>query len=537
MVEVVKIDSNATGLKVAEETTLGTLPGSPVWYEMEPNSYSDFGGQLALVARNPINSGRQRKKGVITDLDASGGFNQDITFSNFAHMWPSLFMSTKEAKLSYDDTTVDDFASATTMTATGVDLTSAIDVGMMFFITGATTDANNGLHVVTAVSFSTDTTITFAGSTFTVEASAAGMTMQLVGYEYVADDANVVNSGGNLPTLTSDATTDLTNLGLQVGEFIFIGGDAASEQFTGAENNGFARVSSVADIATGVIQLDKSSGGADGETEMSSESLAGGETIQIFFGGVTRNVGTNDALFARRTWAIERQLGIPNPSGINDFQAEVLVGSVLNEFALNIAQADKLTADCTFISTDKANYEDSDTKPSESGTDASIETATAYNTSSDFTRIRLGTVRPSNNAAPTPLFTYVTELTLNVNNNASPNKAVGVLGAFDVTLGNFEVSASITAYFADIASVQAVRDNSDVTLDIALVKDFGTGAEARKTGLMFDVPLIALGDGRLEVTQDEAITLPLDAQAAEYENFGHTLLLCEYDYLPAAADT
>ena len=286
-----------------------------------------------------------------------------------------------------------------------------------------------------------------------------------------------------------------------------------------------------------MIQLDKTSGGADGETEMASESLAGGETIQIFFGGVTRNVGTTDPLFVRRTWAIERQLGVPNPSGANDYQAEVLNGAVVNEFSLNIAQADKLTGDFTFIATDKTNYADTDTKPTESGSDATIESATAYNTSSDFSRIRMHQVRPSNNAAPEPLFAYVTDLTLTVNNNASPNKAVGVLGAFDVSLGNFEVGGSITAYFADVASMNAVRNNQDITLDIALVKDFGTGNAARKTGMVWDVPLIALGDGRANVSQDEAITIPLDVQAAEYETFGHTLMLCEFDYLPASADT
>lgn len=539
MAEEVKIDSNSTTTKMAAETSIGTLPGSPTWYEMEPNSYSDFGAQLALVARNPINSGRQRKKGVITDLDASGGLNQDITYSNLAHLWPSMFQSTKESKLSYLGAAadVDDVgATSTTMTATGVDITGDLTDGMIFFVSGMTNAANNGLHVLTGSSFSTDTTLTFAGSAFVAETPGADFKMVLVGYEFPADDAGITAGGGNLPTLTSVANTDLTDLGLQVGEFIFIGGDASDEDFTNAHNNGFARISSVDDIATGDIQLDKTSGGADGETEMATEVLSGGETVQIFFGGVTKNVGTTDALYNRQTWAIERQLGIPNPGSTNDYQAEVLEGAVLNEVAINIAQADKITTDLTFVATDKTNYADTDTKPTESGSDATIESATAYNTSSDFSRIRMAEVRPNNNAAPTPLFAYVTEVTVNVNNNVSANKAVGVLGAFDMTSGTFEVSGSVTAYFADVASIDAVRNNADVTLDVVVVKDFGTGAEERKTGMVWDIPLIALGDGRLDVTQDEAVTVPLDTQAAEYENFGHTLMLCEFDYLPDVAD-
>lgn len=543
MAEEVKIDSNSTSTKMAEETSIGVLPGSPVWYEMEPNSYSDFGAQLALVARNPINSGRQRKKGVITDLDATGGLNQDITYTNLAHLWPSVFMSNKESKTNY----ISDGTGATspiqsvevtldTFTLDG-DVTADVKVGHILMATGFGDDSNNGMHVVTTVAFTTDTAVTVA-STLAAEATApTGAKLQLVGYQYVADDAGITNDGSNLPTLTSVAAGTLAHLGLQVGEFIYIGGDTAPTVFAGASNLGFARVSSVDNIATGIIELDKTGGGLDGSTETVTEVLSGSETVQIFFGGVTKNVGTTDPLFTRHSWAMERGLGIPNPGSTNDYQAEVIEGAVLNEAAINIAQADKITTDITFIGTDKVNYADTATKPGESGTSGVIESATAYNTSSDFSRIKMAQVRPGNLAAPAPLFAYVTELTINVNNNVTPNKAVGVLGAFDLSIGTFEVSGSVTAYFAEVSAVNAVRNNADVTLDVAIVKDFGAAGEARKTGILWDIPLIALGDGRLEVTQDEAITIPLDVQAAEYEEFGHTLMLCEFDYLPDVADS
>ena len=55
-----KIDSNITGLAFAEEVCLKQLPTTaadgfdPTWYALEPNSYSDFGGEIATVARAPI---------------------------------------------------------------------------------------------------------------------------------------------------------------------------------------------------------------------------------------------------------------------------------------------------------------------------------------------------------------------------------------------------------------------------------------------------------------------------------------------------
>jgi len=102
-----------------------------------------------------------------------------------------------------------------------------------------------------------------------------------------------------------------------------------------------------------------------------------------------------------------------------------------------------------------------------------------------------------------------------------------VLGAFDTSAGTFEVGGSMTAYFADVAAVQAVRNNEDITLDLILVKD--------NKGLLFDVPLLALGDGRLSVEQDKAIELPLETNAAE-SAFGYTLLFQSFAYLPDRAE-
>jgi hypothetical protein len=53
-------------------------------------------------------------------------------------------------------------------------------------------------------------------------------------------------------------------------------------------------------------------------------------------------------------------------------------------------------------------------------------------------------------------------------------------------------------------------------------------------GLVFDVPLISLGNGRLSVEKDKPITLPLDVMGAEGK-FGHTLLFQVFNYLPNLA--
>jgi hypothetical protein len=51
---------------------------------------------------------------------------------------------------------------------------------------------------------------------------------------------------------------------------------------------------------------------------------------------------------------------------------------------------------------------------------------------------------------------------------------------------------------------------------------------------VFDIPLIALGDGRLNVEQDQSITLPLENVAAQ-SDYGYTLLMMSFPYLPTVA--
>jgi len=539
-----KIDSNVTGLRIAEEETLAVLPTLPDWYDLEPNSYNDFGGNLTLVARNPISAKRKRKKGVITDLDASGGFNQDLTFTNLTHLVPGIFLSDRRTRFALNADLTELFhitgvTAADDQMATNSDVSAVVGVGDIFFCTGFTEGGNNGLKVVQSVSA--------AGIVFedglVDETPPVTAQIRLVGFEFVADSVNVTNTLGSLPVLDTGAKV-AADFNLQPGDFVFIGGDTATTAFVDPANNGFCRV---AEVGANNLTFDKTGGGANGTTEMVDETLAGGETVQLFFGEVVVDEDSDAPGFDCKSYTIERRLGSPDTINFpNAVQSEALRGAVVNDVAVNISQADKINMDFTFIATDNAQFdgltnaqrgEGVDEVPlSTIGTVIDIEEATAYNTSSDFSRIRLATVRPDNNAAPDPLFAFVTELTINLGNNASPNKAVSRLGAFDVTTGTFTVGGNITAYFADINAVKAVRNNADVTLDIAIVKDFGTGVEKRKAGIVIDIPLIALGDGRLNVAQDEPITLPLQTDAAEYEPFGITASWQEFYYLPNAAD-
>lgn len=522
MAQLEKIDSNISGLRYAEETSIGVLaqeeaaPSNTDWVPLEPNSYADFGGEITTIARNPINPSRQRKKGVTTDKDATGGFNTDLTQSNLQDLLQGFFFADLRRKGEESPTNVDGTADEYDVAST-----TGFFVGSLVWASGFADDANNGLKRVTAVTL--DTSIGVAED-IVDDASPAG-TLVVVGFQFSAGDLDV-DASGTLPILTTVAK-DMTELGMIPGEGFWIGGDTAITAFTNADgngnlvNNGLKRARS---IAANVLQIDKS------DFDMTTEASTT-ETIQIFLGRVLRN--ELGSLIKRRTYNLERTLGAPDDSLPAEVQAQYLVGAVPNELTLNIATADKINADLAFIALDSTTIDGPTTLKSDdaNATKVALVESDAFNTSSDFTRIRLAKVEAADEA-PTPLFAFLTELTLTINNNNTPNKAVGVLGAFEVTTGTFEIGGSTTAYFSNVTAIQAVEDNDDVTIDFFIAKS--------NAGIWFDVPLLTLGDGRPVVEQDAPITIPLSIEAATAAKIDatldYTLNFQWFDYLPSVAE-
>lgn len=506
---VAKIDSNFTGLRYAEEEKVRLLPTNATWHPLEPNSYQDFGGQTTLLARDPINPSRQRKKGVITDLDASGGFEQDLTVDNLTGLLQGFFFAKVREKattkpLNAPQVAITDVGTtAKTYTLAGGVVGNGFAAGDIVYTSGFDRINNNGIKTVAS---STATTIV-VNETLTEETPTTSAVVRKVGVQVPAGDAKADVSTGR-PRLTF-TTTNPNTLNLIAGEWVFIGGDSAATAFDTTAVNGFARVRSVGD---NFIEFDK--------TSMTwVEDAGASKTIQIFVGNVLKNE-EDPTKIVQTSYQLERVLGKDEDGIISEY----IVGAVPNELSLNIQQADKITTELSFVAVD--NEQRTGLQGLKAGDRPKLdEDQPAFNTSSDFSRIKLHLVEDDTN--PEPLFAFLSELSLTINNNVSPNKAIGTLGAFSLSAGTFEVSASITAYFADIAAVQAVRNNADVALDFAIVKN--------NAGMVWDIPLVSLGDGRLNVEKDNPITLPLTADAAKSE-FGYTLLLNQFMYLPNLAD-
>lgn len=495
-----KQDANFVGLFVAREETNGVLPANPIFYTREPNTFDDLGGENTLVARRPFNPSRQRKKGGVVDHDADGGFNEDLTQNNMQETLEAFFFAEIRAKA---------VQSNIAATAASDDFTVTSSAGFLsndlVFTAGFTNSANNGLFLLDGI---TDGTHISTASPLTDEAAEPGQTVQRVGHQFAEDDISIAVVGG-LAVLTS-AAFDLTTLGLSPGEWVAVGGDNAANAFSDIPPF-YARVKSV---VAGNITFDKT-------TAAITTNAGADKSIQIFFGYFVKNEEDPDDII-KFTHTVERTLGKDD----DGMQSENIAGFVFNEMTWNSPLADKVNIDITGIGM-RAKTRTGLEEPLCYDDDATIVRGLGedlYNTSSNVFRLRLSVIDPAT-LNPSPLFARVTEWNVTVNNNVSPNKAQGTIGAFDTTAGGFDVDGEFTAYFSTVAAIKAIEDNADVTFDAIYSK--------KNAAIIMDIPLLAAGGGRLNVEQDQAIMLPLTIMGAE-SDFGHTALINWLPYVPNA---
>ena len=510
-----KIDSNVTGLAYAEERCIGVLPDGPVqgdraggiWRPLDPNEYDDFGGEVSMTVRDPITASRQRRKGIVTDLEASGGFNQDVTHEAPQRLLQGFFFADAREPVTthpISDST-DPLVSLTRVQNTGIFLGtgggSKVNVGDIVKLSNMTIPQNNITTVVTGVNGDTLTVADALGTEVGTDAS----TLQVVGFSFPSASLSLSSQPGNLELTRSSGS--FVNAGYNVGQWIYITQDDTRQ--TGfANNGGYARVQSVE--AT-VLKLQEPT------WVVSSEVSTG--SVQVFAGVFIRNE-EDPSLIVRRSYQLERTLGQDN----DGIQTEYITGAVADELTLNLTAADKMTADFSFMGlTNELRSGATGAKPGDRS--QSIPEEDAFNTASDVFQMRLFVNDPLS-VTPSSLYAKVMEASITITNNASGNKCIGSLGNFDITVGNFEVSGEIEAYFSTVAAIDAVRRNADVGMNVIAAKD--------NTGFVYDIPLLSLGGGRVSVEKDEPIKLPLDQTGAKNE-MGFTLGATYFNYLPDQA--
>ena len=499
---VQKQDSNLVGFYKIRETVLGEVPATGTWQTREPNSFDALGGEYVKTARRPFSPSRQRKKGSVTDLNADGGYNEDVTQNNLQSDMEEFFF----ADMRRTPELVIDAVAAGYNSATAVP--GSIAAGAILLASGFAVASNNGMKVVSGVTG----TLIETTATEAAETPPAGAKVKLVGHTFPASDLSITDVAGTFQLNT--AAGDFRDYDLVPGMWVFIGGDTALSFFPfGAF---YARIAPDGIAADGsFLTLDKA-------TATVTAQAGTGLSVPVYFSDVIKNEEDPD-LIKRFSSTLERTIGRDDVGT----QSEFLTGAVANELTWTSPLSGLVNVDMGYIA-QRANTRTGTEGPLIARASNTVLPALgedAFNTASNIFRLRMS-VLDAATLNPTPLFARVTEWSLTFNNNVTPAKAQGVLGSLNTITGNFDVDGSFSCYFSTVEAIHAVRCNADVTFDAIYCKN--------NAGLYIDLPLVGLGGGRLNIEQDAAIIIPVETMAAE-SNFGHTALMGWFSYLPNAA--
>ncbi len=474
-----RVLTNNISLAYSIEATFGVLNPSGEWKLLEPNDISTFGATITTVSRNPISKTRQRRKGTVTDLDSAAEFEHDLTkevFIDFAEGF--TFANFQGDQLAGRPT-------ATTTLAFTVPVGILPEVDQLVFARGFPDAVNNGLHVVNASPTTTSVTVATTLIADAVVPQEINATLDFCGRRGTLSDLDI-DVTGTVGTLTSASAEDFTTWGLIPGQLIHIGGVTSTNQFDNAGGGipGYMRIVSIAAL---VIVGDKVS-----STLVTDDGT--GDTVDILFGRFLRNVATDDAEFIERSYQFEAALPDLSAPGVDEY--EYSLGNLANTMALALPLAEKAGVTFGFIGTD--TQVPSTTRATNADTPTVTRQSAAFNTSADILRLRIQQLDE------TGLTTCFKDVTMTLNNNVTPEKCLGTLGALFMNTGNFEVNLEGQILFTDSAVAQAVRDNETVTMDTLLTNDDGA--------IAIDFPAMGLGGGDKEFPINESVLMNLTGE-------------------------
>lgn len=506
--------TNDTALIYARESSLGVLPGSPDWKELEPNSLGEFGASITTVARNPISKLRQRRKGTVVDLDAANEYDGDLTLDSLVDFIEAfLFANAVNGDLTFRGGNAESstsgyvIAAATTAQAAKLQYTSGGPISLVY-AAGYVLDANNGLKPLAADVAGTDTKIQVAG--LADETAPTNAEVSVAGIRAEAGDlALAVSSGvGTLSSGNNSASNniDFTTLGLTIGQRIHVGGMTSANRFgstAGGSNDSFgsARIVTIAAAAITLDKMDATLTASDGtDTGSSGTNVA----VDLLFGRFIRNVARDNSDYALISHHFEQSYPnlfetepptpVASPNGY-----EYVVGAVASEWTWNLPLTNKSDSTFAFIGTNAEEPVNDAARKSGASSARSPLFTEAFNTSLDFFRLRLEDVDESG------LSTDFKSLTVAITNNVTAEKVLALLGARYINVGNFELDVTGEALFTNADVPTRIRNNTTVSMDWLLKNNDGA--------IAVDVPSATIGSDGKTYPVNETVRIQLSVAA------------------------
>ncbi len=520
-----RVLTNNTSIAAAVETTLGTAPTAGTWFLLEPNDITRIGSEITTVARSPISKNRQRRKGTVTDLDSAVEFEHDLTidvFELFAEAF--VFVTAVNSDMVFRGVNAVSggytIPAATAQQAGKFQFNSGGPISLIY-ARGYANAANNGLRALTSDLATSGTTLPVSGST--AETPPTNALVELAGIRCTAGDLaiNVTGTGAVLTSqnnsVSGSSDVDFTTLGLTVGQVIHIGGLTNTNRFFGAgpvASYGFARITAIAATSLTLDKLDATLVDSDGTTTGAGGSLV---PVDLLFSRFIRNQAVDDSEYLTRSFTMEAawdNLQVPGPGA----EYEYSLGNLCNELAFNLPLADKATFTFGFVGTNTGNPTTS--RATNAATPIQPIKTAAFNTSADIMRLRVTEVDE------TGLSTDFKEITLTLRNNVTPEKVLGTLGAKYMNTGNFEVDIESKLLFTDGDVVDAIRANTEVTMDFIIRNQDGA--------IAVDIPAMTLGDGSKELPVNESVILNTTGQAHQSTALGTSIGISLFPVVPTS---
>jgi hypothetical protein len=509
-----RVITNGTTLSFAREASLGVLPATPQWFELEPNGVNSFGTTIAKEARSPISQARARRKGVVTDLDSAIEFEADLTLTHLRLFAESFLFSRAVGADAF-------LTSAATATGYTVDALTAAQAGRLLYsgagagavtlvqVSGFVNDDNNGLKPITAANAAADTEIKVAGNVAEVPAVDSLVEVQVAGLRAAAGDLTV-DADGNLVSVALDFTTT----GIEPGQTIHVGGVDVANQFFNPENTGFARVRLVEQNKLTLDKKDEAFVADDG-----TDTGAGGAGVRVdlLFGQFVRNVDVNDADY--REYSNQFELASPNlmPGGLTGY--EYSLGNYADSLSLAIPLSGKATITLGFVGTDTLQP---NTVQALGAANAKAGGQTeSFGSASDIARLRAQDVDEAG------LTTDFKSATFTLTNNVAGEKVIAKLGPKYLNVGNIEVDVETQVLFTNPDVIERIRCNKTIGLDWVMRNGDG--------GVAFDLPTGTLDGGGREMPANQSVLLNTTFMAHEEDEYNYTLGLSFFPVLPITA--
>ncbi len=253
------------------------------------------------------------------------------------------------------------------------------------------------------------------------------------------------------------------------------------------------------------------------DTEVPSVNRKVGATAEVVAGGgtgyavgnvITLADGAGTSTSATTLIVTSETAGVIDiPSGVDIVSPGTYTVAPTNPVAQNGATVPSGGTGATFTMTYGANT-------------LAVQQSTALNTSSDIARIRMTDTSEVN------ITTFFKSLTLTINNNVTPEKALGTLGAVFVNTGNFDIDIEAQLIFTDRDIITAIRNNQTLMMEFSLRNDDGT--------LFFDIPAMTIGGGDKEYPENESVLINAPAVAVEDTLLGTSIGVSHFPWVPSS---